>query len=298
MTRYEKLMERIDNGEFILIDGATGTEMERRGVPKLEHAWNGGGAISDPEILHSVHSDYIQAGADIIITNTFATLKSALQDARCGEQFERYNRRAVEIANDARETAGKDDVVIAGSISHWSWSSRNVPIKELCANASEQAIIMKLAGVDIIMLEMMSEIGSMTAVLDGAEKSGLPIWVGLSCVLDSRGTPTLLSGESIEEAIEVVTRRNVGAVNIMHTDVDCIDVCLDVVMKLWAKPIGVYAHSGDYIGGDWVFSTVINVIDYVEVAKRWKSRGVQIIGGCCGIGPRHIQAIHELCHVR
>ena len=81
MNRYDKLMARIEGGEQIVIDGATGTEIERRGVPQLQDAWNGGGALSHPNILRQVHEDYILAGAQIIISNTFATLKTALRDA-------------------------------------------------------------------------------------------------------------------------------------------------------------------------------------------------------------------------
>ena len=81
MSRYGRLMTRIKSGEQVFIDGATGTEVERRGVPQLDNAWIGGGALSHPEILREVHEDYIRSGADIVISNTFATLKSALRDA-------------------------------------------------------------------------------------------------------------------------------------------------------------------------------------------------------------------------
>ena len=65
MSRYSKLMQRIHAGECILIDGATGTEIERRGVPQLDNAWNGGGTLSHPEILRAVHEDYFRLGAEI-----------------------------------------------------------------------------------------------------------------------------------------------------------------------------------------------------------------------------------------
>ena len=64
-----------------MIDGATGTELERRGVPQIPNAWNGGGALSHPEILEQIHKEYIELGAKIIITNTFATGKHTLEDA-------------------------------------------------------------------------------------------------------------------------------------------------------------------------------------------------------------------------
>lgn len=81
MNRYSSLMKRASDGECILIDGATGTEVERRGVPQHKNAWNGAAALSHPEILRQVHEDYINLGAEIVISNTFSTNKHALSDA-------------------------------------------------------------------------------------------------------------------------------------------------------------------------------------------------------------------------
>ena len=94
-------MDRIAKGERILIDGATGTEIERCGVPQLENAWNGGGALSHPDVLRSVHEDYIREGAEIVVSNTFATHRHALRDAGVEHQFETLNRRGVELAMEA-----------------------------------------------------------------------------------------------------------------------------------------------------------------------------------------------------
>ena len=79
--RYIELIKEMHLGKCIMIDGATGTELERRGVPQIPNAWNGGGALSHPEILEEVHKEYIELGARIIITNTFATGKHTLEDA-------------------------------------------------------------------------------------------------------------------------------------------------------------------------------------------------------------------------
>ena len=180
MSRYKKLMARIEAGEQIIIDGATGTELERRGVPQLDNAWNGGGALSHPDILKQIHKEYIRAGAEIIISNTFATLKSALRDAGVEEDFDAYNRRAITLASEARSDMGANDVLVAGGISHWSWSGKHPNLDELRDNAAEQAAIMADAGADLIILEMMSKIDRMLAVIDGVQHCGLPIWVGFS----------------------------------------------------------------------------------------------------------------------
>ncbi len=99
MGGYDRLMDRIANGERILIDGATGTEIERRGVPQLENAWNGGGALSHPDVLRSVHEDDIREGAEIVISNTFATHRHALRDAGVEHQFETLNTANVRFGS-------------------------------------------------------------------------------------------------------------------------------------------------------------------------------------------------------
>ncbi len=71
MNRYQDLMERIAAGEKILIDGATGTEIERRGVPMVDNAWNGGGAMTHPDIVRQVHEDYIRL--QLVIRRNFAS---------------------------------------------------------------------------------------------------------------------------------------------------------------------------------------------------------------------------------
>jgi S-methylmethionine-dependent homocysteine/selenocysteine methylase len=131
MSRYSELRQRILAGECILIDGATGTEIERRGVPQLDNAWNGGGALSHPEILRTVHEDYLCLGAEIIISNTFATHYYALRDSGDAERFEEYNRRGIELAIEARDSTQKSNALVAGGISYWSWSGNHPTLEDL-----------------------------------------------------------------------------------------------------------------------------------------------------------------------
>ena len=117
VTRYESFMARIASGECILTDGATGTEAERRGIPQLENAWNGGGALSHPDIIRQIHRDYLDAGAEVVISNSFATHRHALADAGEADRFEDYNRRAVELAVEARDMSGVTGALVGAGIS-------------------------------------------------------------------------------------------------------------------------------------------------------------------------------------
>ncbi len=304
MSRYENLIARLRNGERIMIDGGTGTEVERRGVPQLQNAWNGGGTLSHPDIVRGIHEDYIRHGAEIVISNTFATSRNTLQDAGVPELFPDYNHRAVELAREARAAMDRPNVLVAGGISHWSFSGRLPSLDDLRDGAAEQAWIMAEAGADLVMLEMMVEISRMLAVLEGAQTSGLPVWVGLSCAPDTDGTMCLQagdtnaqgevvarSGETLRDAIAALGGYDVPLLSIMHTDVRHIDACLDIVDANWTGLIGVYAHSGRFIDNQWIFEGTISPTEYADASQRWLNRGVQIIGGCCGIRPDHIAAM-------
>ena len=294
MNRYEKLMQRIDAGERIVIDGATGTEVERRGVPKVEHAWNGGGTLSHPEIVREIHLDYIRHGAEIVISNTFATHRHCLRDAGVEDQFEEYNRRAVELAIEARSMMNKPDVLVAGGLSYWSFIERHPPLEDLLKDATEQAAIMAKAGVDLLMLEMMVDIDRMLVLLEAAQSTGLPVWVGFSMEPDDAGNMCLFSGQPLEDALAALEGKGVPLVNVMHTEVRDVDASLDVVAEHWNGLVGVYAHTGDTVDGDWVFDGIITPEDYAAAARRWLDRGINVVGGCRGIWPEHIEAVSKV----
>ncbi|MBW8010490.1 MAG: homocysteine S-methyltransferase family protein [Chloroflexi bacterium] len=294
MKQYNALMRRLQDGERILIDGATGTEIDRRGVPMLENAWNGGGAMTHPDIVRQVHEDYIRQGAQIVISNTFSTSRHVLQDAGLEEHFEMLNRRGVELAREARTNIQTPNVLVAGGITHWSFSDNIPPHDQLQANIEEQAAIMAEAGADLIMLEMMVDVERMLVLLEAAKKSGLPVWVGFSCELDEQGVVRLLDGPTLAEGIQAIKHKDVAVVCIMHTEVENIDACLDVLQENWSGLIGVYAHSGEFVAPNWVFNDVISPEDYASAVKHWLQRGVQVIGGCCGIGVEHIALLKDI----
>jgi S-methylmethionine-dependent homocysteine/selenocysteine methylase len=294
MNGYEKLMSRIEAGERIVIDGATGTEVDRRGVPKIENAWNGGGTLSHPEVVREIHQDYIRHGAEIVISNTFPTHRHCLRDAGVEDQFEAYNRRAVELAIEARTVMNEPDVLVAGGMSYWSFIDRHPPLEDLLKDATEQAAIMADAGADLLMLEMMVDIDRMLVLLEAAQASGLPVWVGFSMKPDDAGNMCLFSGEPLKAALAALDGRGVPLVNVMHTEVRDVNACLDVVAENWDGLVGVYAHTGDMVDGNWVFDGIITPKDYAAAARGWLDRDINVVGGCCGIWPEHIGEVSKI----
>ena len=291
-TKYLELIKEMHLGKCIMIDGATGTELERRGVPQIPNAWNGGGALSHPEILKQIHKEYIELGAKIIITNTFATGKHTLRDANQIHNFEKLNSEGVLVAKKACKEVNKGSL-IAGGISYWTFTKNKPPLKILKENVKDQALILKKNGVDLLILEMMEDIKRMMITIEGAKNVNLPIWVGLSCKKDSFGKVVLLNGDSLEKALDNLKNRNIDLINIMHTEIPLINACLDILQNNWKGLIGVYAHSGVMEKTNWTFEEVIYPEHYSKYVKEWIERGINLVGGCCGITTEHIRYISE-----
>ena len=296
----EALQRRIDDGEVILLDGATGTELERRGVTMHSDVWCGAAVHTHPDVVRQVHEDYIRVGADIITTDTFATGRHLLEPAGFGHLVKEINTQAVTLAREAREAVSVDrPVYIAGSISTMGASPRSgqAPSAEKArASYREQAQLMADAGADLLMLEMMTDAEQAAYALEAATSTGRPTWVGYSCKLSENGSQVELlrsSGETFAESLNTLKGLGGSLVSVMHSEVEVTIPALHVVKDHWDGPMGAYPHSGDFAMPNWQFGNIISPQDYLTEAKKWVEMGVQVIGACCGMGTQHIQLLRE-----
>lgn len=288
------LKERLAAGETIILDGGTGTEMERRGIPMREGAWCGVGSIVNPDGVRGVHEAYIASGADVIIANTYASSRHVLAQADMAHEFEHANRLGVELAQQARANAATKPVAVAGSISTTAMHGEISSDEVVRVNYNDQADILAEAGADLIVLEMMRDIDHTQIAIEAVQRTGLPLWVGYSCLMQD-GEPWLFNkGASFADGLKALDPSGIDLVAIMHTETDEIDACLDVMDAHWSGPTGAYAQTGDFKPPHWQFIDTISPGDYGDACARWHARGVQAIGGCCGIGPEHID---HLCTI-
>ena len=298
MTTYQDLRARLGRGEVIILDGATGTELQSRGVPMHGFAWSAAALDTDPETVRAVHEDYIRAGADVIITNTFATARHVLERAGLGERVRALNQRAVALAQEAREkVAAGRTVAIAGSIS--SFRSRVTPAGQLEGHFREQAELLAEAGVDLIALEMMGDFAQAAPAIRAAASTGLPVWAGFSCLLDDDGVVRFFDGSpfstGLTEGLALLADLPPGdvAVTVMHTLSEETAPALEIVRRHWPGVTGAYAHSGRWVDPEWEFDDSISPDHYLRAARQWVEMGAQIIGGCCAIGPEYIRLLRE-----
>ena len=292
----EQLKARLAAGEKILIDGATGTELEQRDVPMVDKGWNAAAALTHPEVVRQVHEDYIQLGAQVIIANTFSTSRHCLEQAGLGDHFEEVNTKAVKLALEARERQQAPHVQVAAGISTVMFGSEAPASDIALRNYTTQAQLYADAGADFIMLEMMQDIEKTRIVLEAAGASGLPIWLGMTCKVVGDGMVHMgfaRKGVEFASYLEAMPLEKVDVALIMHTLTEDVDASLDVLQQHWSGPVGVYAHSGKFIAPNWHFIDIISPEDYATNARRWLDRGVQVIGGCCGIGTAHIERLGE-----
>ena len=243
------LQERIERGDVIILDGATGTELERRGAPLHKVAWSAAALLTHPDIVREVHEDYVRAGADIITTNTFQSARHILELAGLGEKTWEMNTAAVRLAREAIDNTSVGwSVDIAGSICSRRPLDRRQsvpPDDQFEAGYREQAELLAEAGADLLVLEMMDDIKYTSIALKAALATGLPTWVGFSCELPGdRSTVMLLKGaETLGRGIEAVMPLGGSLVAVMHSTTEDIEPALRVVKESWEGPVGAYAHS-------------------------------------------------------
>ena len=293
----ETLEQRFEDGGVVLMDGGTGTELEKRGVPMDDAAWCATALATHPEVVREVHEDYIRAGAEVIITNTFPAAKHVLQEAGVGKRFRELNARAAELAQEARENSAEGPVYVAGSISTFPAKldhGYDPDEREARANYTEQAEVLAEAGVDLIVLEMMRDLEGAKYAIEAAITTGLPVWLGFSCQRAEDGTLMLWSGRNtLAEALEELPMQEVSLVSIMHTQIEDTVPALQEIKKHWDGPLGAYPHRGEFIMPNWQFIDMISPEDFASEARQWLEAGSQVIGGCCGIGPEHIRLLKE-----
>ena len=291
------LERRMGEGAVVVLDGATGTELEKRGVPMDDAAWCAAALVTHPETVRRVHEDYIRAGADVVITNTFPTSRHVLEPAGLGDRFRELNELAVDLAKQARENAAERPVYLAGSISTFSARHDNSlqPSEvEARANYREQAEVLAGAGVDLITLEMLRDVRQAGYAVEGAAATGLPLWAGFSCKQRGDGTVVLWDGEStLAEALEEVPLSGVSVVSVMHTLVEDVPAALDEVAIGWDGLVGAYPHAGRFVMPNWQFTDEISPRDFGDESVKWLDAGALAVGGCCGIGPDHIRVLRE-----
>lgn len=288
------------NGTIIL-DGGMGQELAARGLETSDGLWSARALVTAPDDVMAVHRDFIDAGADVITTNTYASTRRRLDPVDEGA-FERLNRRAGELANRAREESGRE-VRIAGSLPplHGSYRPDRVrPVEELEPLYREQAELLT-EFVDLFLCETMSTAAEALAAARGAAATGLPVWVSWTVADDGSGR--LRSGETVAEAIRALGTIDADGLLLNCAMPESIDAAMPELAQSANERFGAYANGFSAIGEGFDVADGANVPQrrteltpeaYARFARGWIDRGASIVGGCCEVGPAHIGALRRM----
>ncbi|HXE74629.1 MAG TPA: homocysteine S-methyltransferase family protein [Candidatus Xenobia bacterium] len=304
---YEQLHTRLEKRQAVLLDGAMGAELVRRGV-----RWRKHGLLTDADKVQQLHEEYLAAGADVIRTNTFQLnpriFLNVFRDhehmAHIGapglaELTPKLIRTSVQVARAARAKAGREkDVAIAGVLSpleHCYRPDLSPAPEQARREHEEQARLFAGEKVDLILLESMNNIAEAKAAAAACTAAGLPFWA--SFVLGPEGE--LLSREPLADAVKEMEKAGAKAVLVNCAPPGDITKALGKLRSATSLPFGGFAHIGRFSPPSWKFEFFPQFIDteewpperYVAEAQRWRESGATIIGGCCGTGPAHIAAL-------
>ena len=279
------------NSKLLLLDGATGTELNRRGVDTGLPLWSANALTTDSglNVLQEVHLDYLNAGADIITTNTFRTNRRAL----VGKGFSAHEltMRAVATAREAVVQFGKP-ALVAGSVSSLEDCYRPdlVPSDDECIDEHTERIDHLVeGGVDLLLIETMNSIREAAIAAKIAMATGLPTWVTFVCDKDG----CILSGESLTHAAELLMPLGVEALGVNCMPAHTIAKPLTELRAICGKGFPLVAYGNIGFADDeqgWINTDTTDPEGYLQYAKNWPA---QIIGACCGSTPDHIRKLKQ-----
>lgn len=287
MTR-EAFRELVKNGP-VLLDGATGTNLQKAGMPVgvCPEQW----ILENSEVLIDLQKRYVEAGTDILFAPTFTASRIKLKEYGLEDHLEEMNRKLVALS---KEAAKGTNALVAGDLTMTGeqlYPLGDLMFEDLVDVYKEQAKIIAEAGADLFVVEtMMSLQECRAAVLAIREVCDLPIMVSLTYNEDGR---TLYGTDPVTA---VVVMQSLGADAVGMNCSTGPEAMLEPIAKmaeyatipLLAKP---NAGMPELIDGQTVFN--VEPEEFAEVGKKLVEKGAAIIGGCCGTTPEHIRALKE-----
>lgn len=262
-----------------ILDGPMGTELGARGVATPAPLWSAEGLIHAPDVVAAIHRDYAAAGARVHTANTFRT-KRRQAGARWAELVE----SAVLIARRSVPAGHR----VAGSVApledcyrpDLSPADPRPEHRELCR-------ALAAAGVDLLLCETFPHVGEALIAVEEAAATGLPTWVSFTAGPEA----DLLSPAEVGRGAREAVLRGASAVL-----VNCVPAARTLAylehLGGIGVPFGAYANAGSPAEGiGWGAAQAEAARLYSDLARSWVRAGASILGGCCGTGPAHIEAL-------
>jgi 5-methyltetrahydrofolate--homocysteine methyltransferase len=288
----QRFLDLLSRRRCLLADGATGSNLFEMGLlsgdaPEL---WN----VDHPDRIKLLHQRFVDAGADIILTNTFGGTRYRLKLHKAEDRVRELNRAAAQLARSVADAAGRD-VIVAGSMGPTGEILEPLgPLSAADARAAfaEQAAALAEGGADVLWIETLSSREEVEAAIEGAKSTGLPVVSTLSFDTNGRTmmslTPAELAAIAREHHLAACgSNCGVGPSELVASILN-LSTAADPDMVLVAK-----ANCGipQYVNGAIRYDGTPELMArYVDLAI---DSGARIVGGCCGTSPEHLAAMRK-----
>jgi 5-methyltetrahydrofolate--homocysteine methyltransferase len=284
----QSFLSRIKNNDILLADGATGTTLIARGLPggMTAEAW----VVGQPESIIKLHKDFINAGANIILTSTFSANSIRLKGSLLEGKADFINRKAVELAKVA---VGATETYIAGSLGPIGQLLKPygpLEVYEVRNAYAEQARALSEAGADLLVIETQFDMSETNAAIQGVRLvSNLPLVVSISY---DRGKRTMMgvsptqAGKELEDLPVDIIGINCGR-SIDENLQNLIELHQVTSKPIWFKPNAGLPHLDPQ--GQSIYDVTPRMMGFL--VPSWLTAGAQIVGGCCGTSPDHLREI-------
>ncbi len=283
-----KLIENLQNKSILISDGATGTNLQQRGLlkGKAPESW----VLEKPEEIIRLEKDFISAGADIILTCTFGASSIRLSQNGIERKPSEIIDAAVKLAKQA--VNGKN-VMIGGSIGplgHMLKPFGDLDAEVAKENYQEQAWALNNAGVEFLVIETQYDINEVKIAIEACQMdSELPIVCSFSY---DRGTRTMMGLKPSQAASELensgISMIGINCGKSLEDNLNClIELRQSTQLPIWFKPNAGLPRVDE--AGNTTYS--ISPEEMGQQVKKWISEGAAVVGGCCGTSPAHLEAI-------
>ena len=290
MTLLELVQTRV-----VLADGAMGTELQRAGLPPGQGGdwW----CLARPDRVEAIHQAYRDAGADVLVTNSFGANRWGLDRRGYGGRVEDVNRAAAQIA---RRIAGPTGIVLGdiGPSGQLLEPLGTLSLEEVRREFMRQAQALVAGGVDGVIVETMSDLQESVAAVQAAREAGASV-VAASMTFDKppNGRVRTLMGVSPEDAAEALRAAGADVVGAnCGTRLSAEDLAALVVAMREAGgvPVLIKPNAGEprWDEGRAIYDT--GPVAFARNMQRVVDAGARIVGGCCGTTPAHIAALREM----
>jgi len=288
-----------------VIDGGLSTQLERLGCVLEGTLWTGQTLLTNPELIERAHRDFIEAGAQVIITASYQLSRPGFEAVGLSvEQADEALRRSVRVARDAIAAATAAgvpkaaDVLVAASVGPYGAilhdgseyrGNYGLTHDELVAFHAERIAVLASAGPDLFAVETIPDAVEASALAEVlARYPEIPAWVSFSAGTET----TVWAGQSIEAAVTAVASvASVRAVGVNCVDPSLVSGLVAQIRAVTALPIVVYPNAGgswDPASGAWSGSAADPL---AAQASFWRDNGVALVGGCCGTDATAIAAL-------